>query len=371
MTKDLAIVGEAYGEEEERTGIAFFGKAGQELSRMLSESGIDRDRCFITNVFNRRPPNNDLKSFCLSKIDASRAYASEHLPRLAAAHPEYDWPKLYTFPPLCGPGKFLHPSYLGELARLRGELEKLKPKLVLALGNTPCWALLGRTGIGKLRGYIYQSTLLPGGSVLPTYHPAAILRQWSQRPIGLADFAKAKKFLEDFAASGAAPARVSGTLWLEPTIEDCELWWSIHVGGQPSKPLSIDIETNRGLITAVGFGVRDSAISIPFRDRRRGTGSYWESPEAEARAWGLVRAWFASPNPKVFQNAIYDLSYLWGKMGLLLCGRVEDTMLQHHALHPELAKDLGFLGGTYTDNIAWKNLRKQADMKAKAEKKDE
>jgi hypothetical protein len=47
-------------------------------------------------------------------------------------------------------------------------------------------------------------------------------------------------------------------------------------------------------------------------------------------------------------------------MGIRVMGAAEDTMLAHHALQPEMIKDLGFLGSVYTDEGAWKHLGKRA-----------
>jgi uracil-DNA glycosylase family 4 len=51
----IAIVGEAWGEQEERARAPFVGASGYELTRMLDEAGIRRADCFLTNVFNLRP----------------------------------------------------------------------------------------------------------------------------------------------------------------------------------------------------------------------------------------------------------------------------------------------------------------------------
>ena len=73
-------------------------------------------------------------------------------------------------------------------------------------------------------------------------------------------------------------------------------------------------------------------------------------------AWNLVQALLASPVPKTFQNGLYDLSYLI-RMGLVVKNCVDDTMLHHHALMPEMQKGLGFLGSVYTNEASWKLMR--------------
>jgi len=59
----IAIVGEAPGKEEDRSGRPFVGGAGRILNVMLSEAGIDRRDCYITNVMDIRPVNNDFGEF--------------------------------------------------------------------------------------------------------------------------------------------------------------------------------------------------------------------------------------------------------------------------------------------------------------------
>ncbi|MGH7748798.1 MAG: uracil-DNA glycosylase family protein, partial [Candidatus Dormibacteria bacterium] len=69
------LVGEAPGADEEYRGEPFVGASGQELNRMLSEAGIMRSECFVTNVARERPPNNDI-NFFFAKAKKDRT--SEH-----------------------------------------------------------------------------------------------------------------------------------------------------------------------------------------------------------------------------------------------------------------------------------------------------
>src|SRR5947207_10747915 len=121
----IICVGEAYGEQEEIEQSPFVGSSGYELTKMLSEAGIHRADCFLTNVFNLRPPGNDISSLCGSKQEAVPGY-----------------------PPLVK-GKYIRREFSIELERLGDEILDHNPNLVLALGNTPLWALTGKTGISK------------------------------------------------------------------------------------------------------------------------------------------------------------------------------------------------------------------------------
>ena len=62
----IMIVGEAPGADEVKAMQPFVGASGRELDKMLSEAGIIRADCFITNVCKRRPPANDITNFLLS-----------------------------------------------------------------------------------------------------------------------------------------------------------------------------------------------------------------------------------------------------------------------------------------------------------------
>ena len=60
---DIAIVGESWGSEEARQYEPFVGESGQELNKILSECGIDRNECFCTNVVDEQPPGNHMWEF--------------------------------------------------------------------------------------------------------------------------------------------------------------------------------------------------------------------------------------------------------------------------------------------------------------------
>ena len=59
-TAKLMIVGETWGEAEEKSGLPFFGLSGITLNTLLHDAGILRSECYVTNVVNARPPHNDL-----------------------------------------------------------------------------------------------------------------------------------------------------------------------------------------------------------------------------------------------------------------------------------------------------------------------
>lgn len=101
---------------------------------------------------------------------------------------------------------------------------------------------------------------------------------------------------------------------------------------------------------------------IPFDDPRAKGGSYWPTRQSELQAWGLVRSILVDADiPKLFQNGMYDIAFLWRSYGIATRGAAHDTMLLHHALQPESLKGLGYLGSIYTDFGPWKTERKAVE----------
>ena len=144
---DLMFVGEGPGAEEDRQGLPFVGRSGKLLDQLvLEEMGLERSGFYITNLVKCRPPDNrDPKP---DEIEA------------------------------CG-------SYL------QGQLDAIGPKVLISLGRFAAQALLqSKEGIGKLRGREYP---YGDGVLIPTFHPAAILRGGAQ-PMAMmrADLVRAK-----------------------------------------------------------------------------------------------------------------------------------------------------------------------------------
>ncbi len=155
----LLVVGEAPGHDEDLQGRPFVGRSGQLLDRLLvEEAGLHRREVYIANVVKCRPPGN-----------------RDPFPAEIAA---------------CRP-------------LLEAQVELIRPKVVLTLGNFATRLLLDTTErITDLRGRAYPWG--PAGSVLvPTFHPAAALRGGGEiRACMRADFVRAKEIL----VAAAAPS---------------------------------------------------------------------------------------------------------------------------------------------------------------------
>lgn len=328
---DILLLGEAWGEVEEREQTAFVGPTGYLLNQMLGTAGLRRIDCPATNVFNLRPPGNKIEALCGKKSEGIEGY-----PALAKGYVRKEFAK--------------------ELARLGDEILRYNPNLIVALGNTASWAMLGKTTIKNLRGTVHLSThTVSGYKVLPTYHPAAIFRQYTLKPTVILDLAKAKR-----EAESPLVHRPERHIWIEPTLEDLYEFDRRYI--QPCDRLSVDIETYRDCITCIGFAPGpEIAIVIPFPGFQRARADYWPSLDTQHRVYHFVKEVLCRPIPKVFQNGLYDIAFLIRSWGISTYGiaNSDDTMLLHHALQPESLKSLGYLGSIYTSEGPWKQMREK------------
>jgi uracil-DNA glycosylase len=148
----LVFVGEGPGADEDRTGRPFVGKAGQLLDKIIGAMGFKREEVYIANVVKCRPPENRTP-----------------LPDETAAC----WP------------------FLEE------QLTLLEPKAIVALGSPAAKTLLKTSsGIMSLRG---RWQLYRGIRVMPTYHPAFVLRQYTSEIRGhvWSDMQQVMQFLKE------------------------------------------------------------------------------------------------------------------------------------------------------------------------------
>lgn len=358
----IVCVGEALGAEEHRIGQGFVGPSGVELLRQLHEAKIleltDVDRKRIsryydrgdtraiadiwsdhsttihrTNVFNLHPIGNKLDSLCGPKANGIDGF------------------------PSLGKSMYVNASYECELERLGDELLDHNPNVIVCLGNIALWALTGKTSVAKLRGTTLLSThTATGFKLLPTYHPAAVLRQWEVRPTTIMDLIKAKR-----ESAYAEIRRPKYKIWIEPELKDIRQFITQYI--EQCDLLSVDIETSGDRVTCIGFAPTSNlAIVIPFDDSRAKGGCYWSTKELERDCWELIRGVLENKNiKKLFQNGIYDVGFLMRSYGILVQGASEDTMLLHHARQPESLKGLGYLGSIYCDFGSWKHMRKSEE----------
>ena len=145
---DLMFVGEAPGADEDQQGIPFVGRAGQLLTKIIEAIGLSRDDVYIANVIKCRPPGN--------------------------RNPEQD--EVET----CEPFLFQ-------------QIDLIKPKVIVALGKFGAQTLLRTLDpISRLRGRVYEYR---GAKLIPTFHPAFLLRNPSSKREVWEDMKLVKKLL--------------------------------------------------------------------------------------------------------------------------------------------------------------------------------
>lgn len=347
----IAFIGEAWGEQEARLQSPFVGAAGQELARMLHGAGYpcafvpytfnssirmlnywSKFSFPLLNVFNERPPENNVEFF-------------------------YTREPSFTFPPRRFDNRihYVKPEYESHVKTLHETLQELKPNVIVALGNTALWALGLPATISKLRGNVVESSF---GKVLPCYHPASVLRNWSQRIITILDLHKALRESESSAIS-----TLPREIWTRPGIEDLYRWWELY--GSKADLLGFDIETvlNRQ-ISEISFASDSThALHLPFfyKENRQYI-NWWLDAATEVKAWKFVKMVLESDVPKIGQNCIqYDCYWLLKEMNIAVKNIQHDTMQLSHAWALELEKSLGFLGSIFLDERSWKGIRTETN----------
>lgn len=140
---ELVFVGEAPGADEDEQGLPFVGRAGQLLTKMIEAMGLTRDRVYICNVIKCRPPDN--------------------------RNPELD--EINSCEPF-----------------LKKQLALIKPKVIVALGRYACQSLLKVEGsLSEIQGQWKQ---YEGIDLMPTFHPAYLLRSPSKKKEAWEDLQK-------------------------------------------------------------------------------------------------------------------------------------------------------------------------------------
>ncbi len=351
----IAIVGEAPGVDEEANGVPFTGHSGRLLRETLARAGFDIKDAWITNVFLQRPPGNDVEQFFCAKSDAGAG--SRLLPLKQ--------------------GAYVQQPFVPRIVELQRQLHECRPTLVIALGNTALWAIAQVTGITTHRGALRRHTFATDRGephdcyLLPTFHPAAVLRNHSLKGIFQVDIEKAYR-----AYTGTlkrAPTALP-TVHFSPDRRSL-LSWVADLCQRPR--LAVDIETHGGQISMIGFAPdAETAFVVPIFEPpdREGTyagSNYWPTLNDEIFAVSCIKDILQSDADKVFQNGMYDIQYIWRKWRFPPLNCTHDTMLLHHAEQPEMQKGLGFLSSIYLDNPAWKAWRnkrgKQKDIAGKEE----
>jgi uracil-DNA glycosylase family 4 len=175
-TADLMFIGEGPGFHEDRKGEPFVGAAGQLLNRMLGEIGLERGDVYIANIVKCRPPGN--RDPEPEEIEACTPWLVE-------------------------------------------QISLIQPTVIVTLGNFATKFVLDTTtGITRLRGQIHE---WHGRTVIPTFHPAAILHGGGERSPQFAalreDFGLVRRTLDDGGGTVPVAPTVSAMPARTPAVE--------------------------------------------------------------------------------------------------------------------------------------------------------
>ncbi len=313
----LAIVGEQPGKDEVLRRKPFVGPSGKVLDSCLISAGIIRGQTYITNTI--KSLEFPLKHY----LDTSK-----------------------RTPVVSVEGRAC-------IAELKEELLYVSPNVVVVTGNVPLFALCNRTGITKWRGSIIESTLIPGLKVVPTIHPATVLRPknvYLNKHLIQQDLACAKE-QSAFPDLRLTPRKMI----INPSFQDCVDYLSNL--RTSTSVIDFDIEVVNLELFCISFAKSEfEAISIPFI---RGNENSW-SPENEMTLMRLIAQILENPYiPKRGQNLVFDSHFLLRKYGIAISGPIHDTMVAQKISLPDYPAGLDFITTEHTDMPYYKGEGKK------------
>jgi DNA polymerase len=308
------LVGEAPGADEDQAGAPFVGSSGRELDRMLVEAGIPSGLCCFVNPYKVRPPDNDIDR--IEEVGIAKQIFEE---------------------------QFIE------------ELTEYKPSFVAPVGGTALKILCGFTidprdkesKISKWRGSLLNSEELGWSHyVIPNFHPAYILREWSDRDVAVFIFRRLKEEYDYFVTNRRHQPLPERELIADPSFGEAKDY--LHECLAHPGPTSADIELlARRVPICCGFSFsRNSAVSISLLD----------GDVSNLRVlWRLINR-ILTEKRLVGQNwTTFDANWMEAlgfDGGVRLC---DDTLVRHHVLHPEMSHKLDFQVMQYTRQPFYKD----------------
>lgn len=319
----------------------------REASRLVDDAGIIRARTYVTALI-REQVNGQ-------SVDTQVATAKKDItPEHVAMH-----------------SKFVRRSMVDGLSALERDIDLIKPKVILALGNGAMFALTGKWGIKSWRSSILEYTS-PGGHtchVIPTYPPSYILSVWKDRNVWLNDARKAWALACSDTPIRAPeysfiiePSFTQAASTLQRLIQECE---------SGPRRLSVDVETRGGHLACTGIAwSKTEAICIPqLRAVPQEVPGwevkihYWREEEEAYLTWLLYRLLTHLNAEVIGQNFIYDAQYFYRHLHFIPRFK-RDTMLAQHSMFSSMQKSLDFLSSIYSDfHVYWKDESKNWDPK--------
>jgi len=314
-SSSIAIIGEAPGAEEDRTGRPFVGASGQLLDGVLASSGWLRSKCYIDNVVTQRPERNDITPF----IDCS------------------------------GKNPVVSKDGQAYIDALKDRLQGVTSNLLLAVGTTAMYALTGHHNkVTKRRGSVYPCTLVPGKKVLVTVHPANVLREYDLLYPFMHDIRRA---VEE--STYPDIRTLDRSIKIAPTYAEAITYLESIQDGDT---IGFDIEVVNREVSC--FSIAKSpidVISIALYTR----GHSFFSLNEEILIWQRLASIMLNRKiKKVMHNAFFDSSFIFNRYGIVV-NNIEDTMVGQAIIAPNLPKGLDFITSIYTKEPYYKDDGKQ------------
>jgi uracil-DNA glycosylase len=337
---EILVLGEAPGREEMDKLTPFVGASGKLTTECLEVVGIKRSACRIGNVFLTQPYKNKIREFFTTKAETIKGNG------------------------VAWKGHYVVKDRFDDIKNLEKELSQSKAKLIIAFGNTPMWATTGTSTFkNKTPGGItnWRSSLLWTDNgihikVLPTYHPADVLRVYADYFFLMHDLRKAK------AESAYPEIRTPNYRFvIRPSFHEATRYLRELLSTLSRGPLRVafDIETRWGQkqkhIACYCLAHTElDAICIPLMCVERPSG-YWTNGE-ESAILSLTRQVLTHKNAQVVvQKGSYDCQYTaryWG----FIPNIHHDTFLAQHVLFPGTPKDLNTISSLHCAfHTYWKN----------------
>lgn len=290
---DILFVGEAGGETEYEQQRPFVGASGELFMSVLGTLGVSRSEVRLANLCHYRPYNNKFENLIGTKV--------------------------------------LEEGVL----ELVSYIEQHRPKLIVPLGKHPLRYLTGKIGIKKWRGSILESPFA-NTKCIPTFHPAAVLRDRGLYPTFKIDLRRA--LTDSTFRDRNLPAR---RFIVDPRGLECEEWVERLCS---ARDLGTDIETvkKKQIILCVGFAPSPEVGVCFVPSHPEGRRAIERILESDAR--------------KIFQFGSFDYRQLLDN-GFQINdpegaarGRIYywDTLIAQHVLAPELPRSLEYLTSIYT-----------------------
>lgn len=316
LDAQFVIVGEAPGVDEMRMKRPWVGAAGSLLMELLDNAGIRRSHCYLTNVIKERPDKNNISHFI--------KLPTRGQPIITEKAKQY-------------------------IDQLKAELEQTTANIIIAAGNISLYALTGLTNVGKRRGSVYESTLLPGRKVLAMLHPSAALRNFMFRRYISIDLTKA--VMESEFPEIRSEKR---ELKIFPTFREAMDF--LKQIKKAKEPVAADIEVVNEEVSHISLAInKHFAMSIAFyKDRKN-----FFTQQEEQMLWAEIAEILEDKNRyKIFQNGSFDAWFLFRKYGIVI-QPIIDTMIAMAFAFPDFPKGLDFLCSVFTDMPYYKDEGKK------------